>query len=196
MAKKILLMALSRKTFKRILFVSLLVFLVGFLFMFVFHNPVDIITMLGIRNSYVLAFFVSLVGAFTSLTKFSAYPMIVALVAGRLDPLLVGFISGIGLASGDVLFFLFGYSARDLSGERTKDFLKKMLSRLQRLRSILVQGVIFLYVAATPFPNNLLSGALAYTGYPFKKVVIPLVMGDVSFCLLIAWLAVKGIQLF
>ena len=189
-------MPLSRKTFKRILFVSLLVFMVGFLFMFVFHNPVEIITMFGIRNSYVLAFFVSMVGAFTSLTKFSAYPMIVALVAGGLDPLVVGFISGLGLASGDVLFFLFGYSARDLSSERTKNYLKRILSRIQSLRSIYVQGIIFLYVAATPLPNNLLSGALAYTGYPFKKAAIPLILGDVSFCLLIAWLALKGIQLF
>jgi hypothetical protein len=190
------LMALSPVTFRRILFVSLLVFMMGFLFVFVFHNPVEIITMLGIRNSYVLVFFVSMVGAFTSLTKFSAYPMIVALVAGGLESMLVGFVSGLGLASGDVLFFLFGYSARDLSSERMKNSMKRILSRIQRLKPTYVQGIIFLYVAATPLPNNLLSGALAYTGYPFRKAAIPLVLGDISFCILIAWLAVKGIDLF
>ena len=189
-------MQLSLTTFRRLLFIALLVFLVGFLYVFVFHNPVEIITMLGIRNSYVLAFFVSLVGAFTSLTKFSAYPMIVALVAGRLDPLLVGFISGLGLAAGDLLFFLFGYSARDLTGDATKNRLKKVLNKLQNLRDIYIQIIVFFYVAATPFPNNLLSGALAYTGYPFKKVFIPLMFGDIFFCMLIAWLALQGINLF
>ncbi len=189
-------MAISPTTFRRILFVSLLVFMIGFLYVFVFHNPVETITMLGIRNSFVLAFFVSLVGAFTSFTKFSAYPMIIALVAGKLDPFMVGFVSGLGLAAGDVLFFLFGYSARDISSERIKSSLKKILDRLQRLKSIYVQGIIFLYVAATPFPNNLLSGALAYTGYPFKKVAAPLILGDVAFCILIAWLAFRGIALF
>jgi membrane protein YqaA with SNARE-associated domain len=190
------LMKLTSKTFKRILFVSLLIFMVGFLYVFVFHNPVEIITMLGIRNSYMLAFFVSVIGAFTSLTKFSAYPMIVALVAGRLDPLLVGFISGLGLAAGDILFFLFGYSARDLTSDRAKTRLSRILKKLQSLKDIYIQIIIFLYVAGSPFPNNLLSGALAYTGYPFKKVFIPLMFGDIVFCILIAWLAVQGIKLF
>ncbi len=151
--------------------------------------------MLGARNSFVIAYFVSLVGAFTSLTKFSAYPMIIALVAGQMDPFLVGSIAGLGLASGDVLFFLFGHSARNFTGKRTRNKLKKILDKLQKMPGIFVQILIFFYVAASPFPNNLLSGSLAFTGYPFKKVVLPLVMGDIAFCILVAWLAFYGITL-
>ncbi len=186
---------MPRITFRRILFVFLLIFMVAFLLMIVFYSPKEMITTMGVRNSFVVAFFVSLVGAFTSLTKFSAYPMIIALVAGQMDPFVVGLVSGLGLASGDILFFLFGYSARDLTGEKGKNTLKRVLERLQRLKGIFVQMLIFLYVACSPFPNNLLSGALAFTGYPFRKVVIPLVLGDVFFCTLIAWLAFRGVSL-
>lgn len=184
-----------RITFRRILFVLLLVFMVVFFLLIISYSPKEMIMQLGVRNSFVIAFFVSLVGAFTSLTKFSAYPMIIALVVGQMNPFLVGFVAGLGLASGDILFFLFGYSARDLAGDRWKNTLNKILERLQRLRGILVQCLIFFYVACTPFPNNLLSGSLAFTGYPFKKVVLPLVMGDVAFCILVAWLAFRGIAL-
>ncbi len=184
-----------RITFRRILFVLLLVFMLGFLLMILCYSPKDLIMMLGVRNSFVIAFFVSLVGAFTSLTKFSAYPMIIALVAGQMNPFTVGLVAGLGLASGDILFFLFGYSARDLASEKWKGVLNKILDRLYRLKGILVQVLIYFYVACTPFPNNLLSGSLAFTGYPFKKVVIPLMLGDISFCILVAWLAFRGIAL-
>lgn len=183
-------------SFRRILFVCLAVFMLVFLYLFIFHSPAELITMLGIRNSFLLAFIVSMVGAFTSLTKFSAYPMIIALVAGQLNPFVVGLVAGLGLAAGDILFFLFGYSARDLTSERAKTTLNKILGRLQRVKGVLMQAMIFVYVAGSPFPNNLLSGALAYTGYPFKKVVVPLVAGDIAFCMLIAWLAFQGIRLF
>ncbi len=188
-------MHIPRITVRRILFVFLLAFMVVFLLMIIFYSPKEMVATIGVRNSFVAAFFVSMVGAFTSLTKFSAYPMIIALVAGQMDPFLVGLVSGLGLASGDILFFLFGYSARDFTGEKAKKILEKILSRLQRMNDLLVQFLIFFYFACSPFPNNLLSGSLAFTGYPFKKTVIPIILGDVAFCTLVAWLAYRGIEL-
>ena len=169
--------------------------MVCFLLLFIFFNPREVVIILGVRNSFLITYFVSLIGAFTSLTKFSAYPMIIALVAGGMNHFLGGFIAGLGLATGDILFFVFGYSARDFAGERGKKILNKILSKLYSIKEIFVQILIFLYVGASPFPNNLLSGALAFTGYPFKKVIIPLILGDIAFCILVAWLAFLGIAL-
>lgn len=182
-------------SFRRILFVLLLVFMLGVLLMFVFADPQEIILSLGVRNSLVVAFFVSFVGAFTSLTYFSVYPVIIALVAGQMHPLLVGAVAGMGMAAGDLLFFVLGYSARDLTSKRGKTILNAILDRIQRLRTILAHGLIFFYVAFTPFPNNLLSGSLAFVGYPFRKMVVPLIMGDLAFCLLFSWLSFRGVSL-
>ncbi len=183
-------------TLRRFLFVFLLVFMVVFIVLFITYTPKEIIKTLGVRNSFVVAYFVSLVGAFTSLTKFSAYPMIIALVAGQMNPFLVGFIAGLGLASGDLLFFVFGDSARVLTTKQGEKTLNRLLAKIEQVKGIFVQGFIFLYVAGSPFPNNLLSGALAFTGYPFRKVALPLIMGDIAFCTLIAWLAFQGIEVF
>ncbi len=182
--------------FRLFLFIVLTVFIIGFFALYVFYSPKDLILYLGVRNSFLILFFVSLVGAFTSMTKFSAYPMIVALVAGNMSFFYVGLIAGIGLAAGDTLFFLFGYSAREITTHKWKDKLRNIVAKLHSINDLLVQGLIFVYVGASPFPNNLLSGALAFTGYPFKKVVAPLVLGDLAFCMLVSWLAFKGINLF
>lgn len=182
--------------FRLFLFISLTVFIIGFFALYVFYSPKALILYLGVRNSFLILFFVSLVGAFTSMTKFSAYPMIVALVAGNMNFVYVGFIAGIGLAAGDILFFLFGYSARELTTHKWKDKLRSIVAKLQSINDWLVQGLIFIYIGASPFPNNLLSGALAFTGYPFKKVVAPLVLGDLAFCMLVSWLAFRGVNLF
>ena len=181
---------------RRILFVGLLIFMIGFVVLFLRFHPTEVVMRLGVRNSFLVAYFVSLVGAFTSLTKFSAYPMIFAMVVGQMNFLLVGFIAGLGLASGDLLFFAFGFSARDLAGREGKGKLRKILRKLQKMRSLLVQALIFFYVACTPLPNNLLSGSLAFIGYPFRKVLVPLALGDIAFCILVAWLSLQGIALF
>ena len=188
-------MTIKMPTFRQVLFFLLLAFMLGFFALYIFYSPKDLILQLGVRNSFVVVFFVSLVGAFTSMTKFSAYPMIIAMVAGQLNFLVVGLVAGIGLATGDILFFVFGHSARDLTGYKGKKKLEKVLEKLQQMKHIFVQFLIFIYIAATPLPNNLLSGSLAFTGYPFKKVVVPLVMGDIAFCTLVAWLAFMGISL-
>ncbi len=182
--------------FRLFLFILLSLFIIGFFALYVFYSPKDLVLYLGVRNSFLILFFVSLVGAFTSMTKFSAYPMIVALVAGNMSFFYVGLIAGIGLAAGDTLFFLFGYSAREITTHKWKDKLRNIVAKLHSINDWLVQGLIFIYVGASPFPNNLLSGSLAFTGYPFKKVIAPLVLGDLAFCMLVSWLAFRGINLF
>ncbi len=181
---------------RRILFFGLLVLMIGFLLLFIYFQPTELITKLGVRNSFLLAFCLSMLGAFTSLTNLTAYPMIFALVMGQMNFLLVGFIAGLGLASGDLLFFAFGFSARDLTDQKGKSKLRKIFEKIQKMPPLLIQALIFFYVAGTPFPNNLLSGSLAFIGYPFRKILLPLALGDIAFCILVAWLSLQGITLF
>jgi membrane protein YqaA with SNARE-associated domain len=187
-------MRATESLIRRVLFVLLLAVFVGLVILLLFFNPGEVIQSIGIRNSLIIAFFLSMAGAFTSLTTISSYPLIISLVAGQMSPVVVGLVTGIGMAAGDILFFAFGYSARDWAGKRWQASLERFLELVKRMRQIFVQGLIFLYVAATPFPNNLLSGALAFIGYPLRKAWLPIVLGDIAFCLFIAWLASRGIR--
>jgi len=189
-------MKVNQPVIRSILFVLLLVIFVGTLFILVFFDPGEMIEKIGIGNSFIIAFFVSVAGAFTSMTKFSTYPMIITLIAGHVDPLAAGLVTGIGNTFGDILFYAFGSSARGLTSEKVNKKLEKILRWMTRLREIYIQIIIFLYLAITPFPNNMLSGALAFIGYPLKKAIVPLVLGDITFCILIAWLASRGIDLW
>lgn len=195
-AEKLLNMGKTQTRIKRFLFVLLLALFVAIMVVILFFDPGDIIMHLGVHNSLVIVFFVSLAGAFTSLTPLSAYPMLFSLIAGEMAPLLAGLTVGLGMAAGDVLFFMFGNSARGLTGARGERVLGNILNRVQRFKNIYIQLLIIFYVACTPFPNNLLSGALAFIGYPLRKVFLPLVLGDIAFAILMAWLSHQGLKLF
>ncbi len=153
----------------------------------------EMVQVLGIRNSYLIAFLFSIVGAYTNMTKITTYPLVVALALGHSQPLLVGLFAGLGLAVGDILFYYMGFTAREMTGGKTRARLEKLLARLKRQSMVVVQAFIFLYVAFSPFPNNLLTGALAFTGYPFVRVLVPLVLGDLTLPVVIALLVSRGI---
>lgn len=173
--------------------VFMLALVAGLLVVLFRYDIRELVNMLGIRNSYLIAFLLSIVGAYTNMTKITTYPLVVALALGHSQPLLVGFFAGLGLAVGDVLFYYMGFTAREMAGGKTRERLEKVLARLKRQSMIVVQGFIYVYVAFSPFPNNLLTGALAFTGYPFVRVMIPLVLGDLTLPIMIAWLVSRGI---
>ncbi len=157
-----------------------------------FYDPEAIIARVGVRNTYVIAFALSILGGYTSMTKITTYPVVAALVLGHDYPLFIGLSAGLGLAVGDVLFFYMGYAARGVSGQTKNKKLERILLRIQKQPAMLVQCLIYLYVAFSPFPNNLLSAGLAYTGYPFYRVVIPLVLGDLTLPTLVAVAVSRG----
>lgn len=188
-------MRTNQSLIRRVVFVLLLVIFVGLIIMLVVFEPGEVFASIGIRNSLIIAFFLSVAGAFTSLTKISSYPLIISMIAGHMNPVVVALVIGLGMAAGDILFFAFGYSARDWAGIKWKASLERFLKLVSKLRDIYVQGLIVLYMSATPFPNNMLSGALAFIGYPLRKAWLPILVGDIVFCIFIAWLATQGIKI-
>ena len=104
---------MSDKSIKRsLLFWIILAFVVAWTVLLFFFSPKEIVEMIGVNNSYLVIFLVAVIGAFSSFTTFSAYPVIVTMAAGKLDPLLIGVVAGIGLAIGDTFFYFFGVCAQ------------------------------------------------------------------------------------
>lgn len=186
---------LQQGTPRKILFTLLLFFIISWSVLLYFHPPEELVDIIGITNSYIVGFLISILGALSSFTTFSTYPAIVSLAIGDINPFILGMASGIGLAIGDMLFFYFGYTARGVVSKKLKNKLEKVLTWLRGKSEIYVQAFIFIYVAFTPFPNNLLTGSLAVIGYPIKKVAPPLIAGDLVLPTLAAWLAFNEIEL-
>ncbi|MDX1629993.1 MAG: hypothetical protein R3345_14895 [Fulvivirga sp.] len=174
-----------------------LLFIIGWTILLHLYSPEELVDWLGVRNSYLVAFLVSVIGALSSFTTFSTYPAIVTLASGSdIQPVLLGICAGIGLTIGDILFYYLGFTARGVASEKMKDKLEKILKWVAKKGQVYISIFIFIYIGMTPFPNNLLTGSLAVIGYPLKKVIVPLTLGDIFLPLLAAWLAYQGITDF
>ncbi len=159
------------------------------------YTPAELVEKLGVANSYGVAFLVSVFGAFSSFTTFSTYPMVVMLAAGRINPFILGAVAGVGLAVGDIFFYFFGLAARGATTNQLQQRVRRALTWLKKRSDLFIQFFIFFYVGFTPFPNNVLTGMLALDKYPFKKVVLPLVLGDLILPIVAAYLSYKGVDL-
>ncbi|MFZ6050745.1 hypothetical protein [Halocola ammonii] len=185
------------KSLKRSLpFWGILAFVVGWTVLLFYFSPREIVEMIGVSNSYLVVFLVAVIGAFSSFTTFSAYPVIVTMAAGKLDPLFIGLVAGIGLAIGDTFFYYFGVSARGVASSKLKNWLSNTLKWLKKKSDLVIQLFIFGYVGFTPFPNNILTGLLALSNYPYRKVALPLILGDLVLPIVAAYLSAKGVEFF
>jgi len=55
---------------------------------------------------------------------------------------------------------------------------------------------IFLYAVFSIFPNDILATALGLVRYDYAKAIIPLLIGNMTFYSILAWVVAEGLQLF
>lgn len=173
----------------------ILLFIIAWTVLLFNYTPQEIVEVLGVNNTYLVGFVVSVLGAFSSLTTFSTYPAIITLAAGQVNPFLLGAVAGVGLAIGDTFFFFFGLTARGVVSKKFKRRLEVIIRWLKRRSQLFLHFFIFIYVGFTPFPNNVLTGLLALSDYPFKKLAPPLFLGDMLLPILVAYLSYQGVDL-
>lgn len=162
----------------------------------ILYDPKEIVKTIGIENGYLLTFFVALLGAFSSLTFASVYPMVVTFALGELNPILLTIAAGTGLTIGDSLFFYLGIKVRPFIKGKLKQKLDQFVEWTKQRPTWLIPVIVYFYVGFTPFPNNLLTGSLAASGYAFKKVVLPVLLGNITFPVLVTILAELGVDIF
>jgi uncharacterized membrane protein YdjX (TVP38/TMEM64 family) len=133
-------------------------------------------------------------GEAATLTALSYYPTVITLAAGGLNPFLLGLIAGAGMTVGNSLYFYLGLKGRGIMSERLEKRAERLLEWINKRPRWLVQILIFLYVGFTPFPNNLLTASGGVTNYPFKRMIIPLFLGNVVLTFSIAYLTSLGLR--
>ncbi len=186
---------MERNTRRYIIFFAMLAFIVFWTSLIVFIGPKELVSTLGVGETHLAVFLLAVFGALSSLTTFSIYPALGTFAAGGMNPVSLGIIAGIGLTIGDSFFFLFGRKLRILFSESSKKRLDKLLRRIEK-RPRLMPLIVYAYVAFTPFPNNVLTGGLALTGYRFRKLILPLWLGDMTLPAIVSMLAAYSIIMF
>ena len=195
--RNIILPSMGSWTYRNYLTVGFIIlFIVLWSIVFLVYEPAEVVQFIGVENGYILTFIIAFIGALTSITPVSIYPMLITMALGDLSPIPLIISAAAGLTLGDSLFYILGMEVRPLVKSKTKKKFNNVLKWVKNKPAWLVPVIIYFYIGFTPFPNNLLSGALAVTGYPFRKYIIPLFLGDLTLPVIIILLASRGINLF
>ena len=163
--------------------------------LFFHYYPVDqLVDKIGIQNTYLAAFLLAVVGGFSSITGTSLYAALIALAHGGMNPVALGLIGGVGLFISDSIFYFVAHRMRDVIAHVTSSW-ERLFRKMWRFTYImpnwLVFGVIFLWSAFSPLPNDILLAVLALSSYSYRQFAVFLFAGDLTMTLLLTHIAVS-----
>ncbi|MFW6378833.1 MAG: hypothetical protein ACOCZV_02320 [Nanoarchaeota archaeon] len=157
-----------------------------------FIDPVGIVATLGVGNTYAFLFLFAAIGGLSTFTVGAFYTAFITFVLGGSHPLLLSLVGGIGLLLGDTVFYVLGAGSRSsLSGAFEKSA-EHISSWLSRQKEVTIMLFIYLYSAITPLPSDILMISLSLLKYPYKKAVIPAVLGNITLLLLLSLVSLSG----
>ena len=187
---------IKKNTQKIIIFLLLVIFIISLIALLYFLSPEEIVNKIGIHNAYLFALVISFLAGFSAWTSFSMVAVLIALTLGGINPLYLGLISGAGLATGDLIMFYASSKGRELIKGKWEKRLDKFSKFFEGNFKKIIPIISYIYIGLTPFPNDFLIIFLALIKYPIKKLYLPIILGDLTYPLLITLLATKGIMLF
>lgn len=181
------------KHYKGVLWIVSFIF---FLFVFFyFVNPQEIIESLGVTNSYLVLFFVALIGGASSFTSSSYYAAIVTFAVSGLNPFWMALIAGIGLTIGDSIFYLLGTWGRNNISGHARMLAEKYAGWFSQKPKRFIQAIVYIYTGFSPFPGNLLMIVLSFARFPYKSFILPVLLGNITLVLVISLGVIWGIGL-
>lgn len=189
-------MNLSRVKRKHVLIVLGLIGFIGVFSWILFHfGPGAIVETIGVKNSYGVMFLMSVFGGVSTFTSVSYLATLSTLAIGGLNPLLLGFVAGTGLLISDSFFFYLGKEGRYIATGKPKEWAEKFETWLRKKPQWMVPVVTYVYTGLTPLPNDVLTIALAFAEVKYKRIVLPLWLGNMTLTALVGYLAVQGVRL-
>lgn len=158
---------------------------------FSFIDIAAIAKSIPVAGAYGVAFFVALIGGVSVFTSSSYLATIVALSLGPANPVLLALSAGTALTLGDNLFYFFGTKGRQSLPLPLVKRLDRAAVWLEGRSPTFIKLFVFVYTGFTPLPADALMLGLSFAGYPIRKVLAPIFLGNITLVLLVA-LLVKG----
>ncbi|MFH0906986.1 MAG: hypothetical protein ABIC36_03740 [bacterium] len=180
---------LKKNNKKLIGFLVLVIFVIFLITTLHFISPEEIVNKIGARNGYILAFVVSFFGGFSAGGSVSFVGLLIILVKGGMNPIYLGLIAGISLAIGDMIMFYVGSKGRELIRGKWDKRIDKIANIFKKRKWLdkMIPVVAYFYIGFMPLPNDVLILFLAAIEYPAKKMNKIIILGDITFALMIAF---------
>ncbi len=169
----------------------------GLLTLAIWFDSELLVEFLGVQNSYIVLFFVSLIGGFSTGGSATYLSLLITLVAGGLNPWVTGLVAGLSLFIGDTIMLLLAQRGRGFIGGRLDEWLDRFALRFKR--SVLLKRffpyLAYVYAGFLPLPHDLMILFFAAIEYPRKKALIIIFFGDITFATFVGLLTAYGITL-
>jgi hypothetical protein len=179
---------------KLISFLILVIFIFCLITLLHYINPEEIVNKIGVQNGYILAFVVSFFGGFSAGGSVSFISLLIILVSGGMHPVYLGLVSGLSLALGDMIMFYAGSKGRELIKGMWDQKIDRIAIFVRKRKWLekLIPFISYVYIGFTPLPNDILILFLAAIEYPYKKMSVVIVLGDITFALMLTLFVSRG----
>ncbi len=180
-----------KKVLKYLPIVIMLTFIISMSVFFYFSSPESLIDAVGIQNAYLLMFVLAFIGGLTTFSGVPYHLILIALAAGGVNPLLLGFSTAAGVILGDSTSYLIGYKGRDIIPSKITVVIEQIIDWGMKYPKAL-PWFFFGYASLLPFSNDFIVIPMGFERYPFWKVMIPLGLGNILFNTLLGYLAIHA----
>ncbi|MGM5488180.1 MAG: VTT domain-containing protein [Nanobdellota archaeon] len=147
--------------------------------------------LLNVWNGYIIMLVVASLGGFSVFTSASYFTTLILLVSNGLNPLLLGLAGGVGITIGDSFFFYLGYTGREACNTPLRKRIQQVSHFIRYKYAWAVPIFVFVYACIAPMPNDIMTVSLGLVKYPYRKILVPLLLGNIVFttvfALMFAW---------
>lgn len=159
-----------------------------------FIGPEKIVEKVGVHNGYLLGFLISASGGVSVFSSGVVYATMTTLVIGGLNFIILGLAMGVGSFIGDMIMFYLGVKGKKMAEEKYKKKMKKYQKWIKKQPNWIVYLILYFYVSFVPMPNDLLLIPLGLAGYHYKQVIPSVLLGNLTFMLLLGYFSLKAIN--
>jgi membrane protein YqaA with SNARE-associated domain len=177
---------------KPVLFI--VIFIVSWSIVLYYYSPKELVNFVGINNIYAFIFLIAVIGGVSTFTSTTFYTALITIALGGVNTIFVALLASIGLTLGDMLFYYLGSQSKQCIKKRYENKINNFVSYMEKTGDTIIMFLIFLY-SLTPLPSDILAIALAIVEFPFKKMIIPLLIGNFTLIVALVELSKLGYSL-
>ncbi len=150
--------------------------------------PTDtIVAYIGVDRAPLLMFLLGMIGGLSTFTGIPYHLVLMGLAAGGATPWLLGIATASGVMVGDSTTYLLSREAKQLVSGKVTIWLG-MVARTLAAHPRLITPVLMLYGTISPFSNDFIVASLTLMGYSYRRIIIPLTIGNTFYNIALAYL--------
>ncbi|WP_244603451.1 VTT domain-containing protein [Methanococcoides sp. NM1] len=172
----------------------IVLFIASWSILLFYHPPGEIVERLGVRNIYIFVFLLAMIGGVSTFTSTTFYAALITISLGGVNPIWIALFASIGLTFGDLVFYYLGTKGRQCIKGKYAGNVFRLTKWMEKIDDRITMLMIFFY-SLTPLPSDIIAISLAIVGFPFRKMLIPLFVGNFTLIIMLVELSKLGYSL-